>query len=252
MAGEGEPIISKDFREIINKANNSGLIPYIFTNGSQLDKDTVHFLKDGNATIIVNMDSLVEERYEALTKGNFSNIMRNIAYLRESFRDNIDHTEKYDISRIAINTVVSPHNVFEMFPEGDEPMRKFCGSDFALVYNLPIFIGNATQSDFQIREGILKKIQTRTSKNIPLGTTSDGLWCAYMTNGISIGKSGEILTCAYSLESAGSIENIRARGLAYYIGKAKKDTTNFYKTEGYSRCILRHPKYTQFIEQLKK
>ena len=58
LAGEGEPLIDKDFKEIISLASKNNLIPYIFTNGTILSESNIEFLAEHRASLIINLDSL--------------------------------------------------------------------------------------------------------------------------------------------------------------------------------------------------
>ena len=176
--------------------------------------------------------------------------MNNLEILRNEYPSISEESNGYWIVGAAINTVISHQNASEVFPpSGKEPMREFCGDDFALVYNTPFLKGNAEQhpSIFNMAENLLQEISTRTEGNIPLGTTSDGQWCAYMRNGISVGACGEILTCAYSIGTGNSFGNTRDGGLLKYAELVNQKVDAFYASDGHARCILRHPNYAKYI-----
>ena len=242
IAGEGEPFLDENIQSIISRANTNGLIPYIFTNGSKLNADTTQFIKENGASLVINIDSLNARVYEELTgiKGSFERLYGNIVGVREQFKDTHSQIGQYGLRRIAINTVVSQRNKGEL-----SEIKDFCGEDFVFVCNTPMDIGRAQGNP-------TFSGQFDTPKTIPLGTTSNGLWCAYMRNGISVGANGEILTCAYSLESAGRLGNVRERNLKDFGRRSNKSVDAFYIEQGHSRCILRHPDYRKFIEDLKK
>ncbi len=241
IAGEGEPFLDKNIREIIKQTNQSKLIPYIFTNGSRLDADTTQFLRNNGASLVINIDSLDKETYEELTgvKDSFQAIYKNVKEIREQFKDTHSQLGNYELRRIAINTVVSHRNKGELVQ-----IKDFCGEDFVFVCNTPMNIGRA-MGNAQFSD-VVPKLNT-----IPLGTTSDGCWCAYMRNGISVGTNGDILTCAYSLESSKLLGNVRQGGLIQHIGYANKKVDEFYMGKNPSRCILRHPHYQEFIAKLR-
>jgi hypothetical protein len=261
IAGEGEPLLDDNLPRIIHEANRSGLIPYIFTNGSRLDYETARYMKNHGASLVINLDSLSEEKYERMNEvdGSFDTVMRNLQIAKEMFSDTYSEIGGHSLRRIAINTVVSGHNIDEVFLNrhwcGEDvelqPFSDFCGGDFVLVYNTPMATGRAaSDSGFTLTGNIEEKIAS--SGVIPLGTISDGSWCAYMRNGISVGAGGEVLLCPYSLESAGALGNVRDSGLGPHLGVANSVVDGFYEKNGHARCILRHPKYIELIEELKK
>jgi len=244
VAGEGEPLVDNRINKIVAKADKVGLIPYIFTNGSLLSEKTARFFRKHNASLVINLDSLDERKYELLSgvNGSFAKVMDNLERVRDIFSNAYFTIKGFEVSQIAINTVVSRYNVLEA-----EQVKEFCGKDFVLVYNTPMNIGRASSdSSFRVDEELSKKIKALSAKTIPLGTTSDRNWCAYMRNGVSVGVDGEILACAYSLETAGKFGNVRQGKLSEYVGKANLTVDKFYKKKGHSRCILRHEDYSGF------
>jgi len=246
IAGEGEPLLDSRIRGIVTEIDDAGLIPYIFTNGSLLNEEMACFLMEHNASLVINVDSLRKETYELLcgVKGSFETVFKNLESARRIFHDAWCQIGEHILRRIAINTVVSPHNVKEL-----KEISDFCGDEFVWVYNEPIRVGRARNApDFENAD--CTAIQPSLPENIPLGTTSDGKWCGYMADGISVGTNGEILACAYALESGGKLGNARNGGLKHYIGAAKLAVADFYCTRGHSRCILRHPDYRGFIDAL--
>ncbi|VVC02283.1 Coenzyme PQQ synthesis protein E [uncultured archaeon] len=247
ITGEGEPFLNSKIRKILKTANGERLIPYIFTNGSRLGKETVSYAVEFGASLIISIDSLVEKTYERLaqTPGSFRTLMQNIENVRESFAPTIEHREKFDIVRVAINAVVSADNYSELFlTDGRQLMHEFCGKDFALAYNTPMERGNAKSfpNFTRIPDGAVY------ASTLPLGTFED--WCAYMHNGISVGYDGSILACGYSLQSERRLGNVKDGGLAKYRGIANKTIDRFYSKFSHERCLLRHPKYEVYIKGL--
>ncbi len=68
VAGAGEPLLDKDFREIITYANNLSLVSVVYTNGTVIDEDMAKFLYSNNVSPIINLDSLNPEVHDYLTQ----------------------------------------------------------------------------------------------------------------------------------------------------------------------------------------
>ncbi|MFZ2192767.1 MAG: radical SAM protein [Candidatus Moraniibacteriota bacterium] len=241
IAGEGEPVINKNFRAIVKFANKNKLIPYIFTNGSVINEKLAKFLAQNNASLIINMDSFEEEKYNHYVnkKGAYKNLIKNIKVIRKIYTNNIYSYHKSTVVSLAINLVLNNENYKQI-----EKIKKFCGDDIVFVVNKPIDIGSASKNNKKYNK--VKNIIIDKDVSYPLGTLVEGRECSYMKNGISIGSDGKILTCAYALETQNlygdifnSIEGIGKKVL--------KSVNDFYKKYGFSRCILRHPKYHEFI-----
>ncbi len=241
IAGEGEPSINKNFCAIVKFANKNKLIPYIFTNGSKINKKLAKFLAQNGASLIINMDSFEEEKYDQYVnkKGAYKNFIKNIKTIRKIYAKNIYSYHKSIIVSLAINLVLNNENQGQI-----EKIKKFCGDDVVFVVNKPINIGSALKNNKKYN--YVKNMVIDKDVGYPLGTLAEGRECSYMKNGISIGSDGKILTCAYALETLDLYGNISddIKGIRK---KVLKSVNNFYKKYGFSRCILRHPQYHEFI-----
>ena len=247
IAGEGEPLMYSKIKEVVKSSFDNGLIPYIFTNGSMLTVPMIKFLKENNTSLIINCDSMNEEQYDKLSgsKGSFKTLMKNLANVRKYFAGTWEKIRGNEIRRIAINTVVSGINHNQV-----QKVIDFCGEDFAFVLNRPINIGKAKNNPAFCSQKDAEEILQKHQNHAPLGKAMNGTWCTYMRNGISVGSNGDILTCAYSLESAGKFGNIKGKKLRDFIGAANKAVDKFYSREEHHHCILRHPNYKKFITDL--
>ncbi len=243
IAGEGEPMLDNNFREIVNFANKNKLIPYIFTNGSVLNKNLASFLAQNNATLIINIDSFENNKYDEYVnkKGAFKNLMKNIKIVRKIYRHKIYSSNNYKITSLAINLVLNNENRSQI-----KRIKKFCKNDILFVVNKPINIGSAHK---------LWKKYDKTEKLIidkdvsyPLGTLAEGEQCAYMRNGVSVSSDGRILTCAYALETQNLYGDIND-DIKLMREKVLKSVDDFYLKYGLSRCFLRHPQYKKFISK---
>jgi MoaA/NifB/PqqE/SkfB family radical SAM enzyme len=254
VAGEGEPLIDSDFRHIIELASAEGLLPYVFTNGSLLNDDIVRFLAKHRSSLIISLDSMEPERYKRLTGGciDLSKVLDNITRCRKVYSHLIEQNNSRRIGSLAINMVVNTINYDEV-----ENVRDFCGDDVVFVCNQPTRIGLAEKNwSFLYGEtpcnADVDSIIARMSEfQQPLGTTRDGKWCAYMRNGLSVSPDGQVLTCAYSLETAGLYNAPNFDDLVATNRDVMQSVQEFYDRCGHSRCILRHPKYKDFIAFLK-
>ncbi|MBU1037098.1 radical SAM protein [Patescibacteria group bacterium] len=242
LAGEGEPLINKNFKELIFFANKIKLIPYIFTNGSMLNKELALFLAQNNATLIINLDSFEEDKYDKYVnkKGAFKNLIKNIKTAREVYKNKVYSFNNYRITYLAINLVLNNENYNQI-----KKIKKFCKDDVLFVVNKPINIGSA--SEFWKKYNNVKDITINEDVSFPLGTLSKDEQCAYMRNGVSIGADGSILTCAYALETQNLYGNIDD-DIILIKQKVLKSIDEFYQKYGASRCILRHPDYKIFLK----
>jgi len=251
IAGEGEPTLDINFKQIIKFADKNNLIPYVFTNGSKINKQLACFLAKHKASLIINMDSFNPQKYDTYVrkKGAFRILMNNLRFIRKYYQRKIGKSGKHKTVSLAINLVLNNENTGQI-----PKIKKFCDGDMVFVVNEPIFIGSAKK----FWKGGFDKIRKDVYKNVsyPLGTLAPGKECSYLRNGLSIGSDGRILTCAYALETQGLYGNIsKSKSGGDIISVRRKvleSVDEFYDKYGKSRCILRHPKYKKFLEETRR
>lgn len=244
IAGEGEPMLAENFKKVVALANEMGITPYIFTNGSLLKREMVDFLADNNASLIISIDSLIPKKYDELVsvKGAFAELMENFPYLHERFAKNSSCIGELRVVSLAINMVLNNENYDQAYG-----IKEFCSNDIVFVINEPINIGLAHQHRDKFSG--TTRIEFNEGVSYPLGTVAPGKECSYLRNGISIGSGGQILACAYALDTHLLFGNIRWDNPAKLREKIMIEVDNFYAKYGKVRCILRHPDYQKFIER---
>lgn len=246
IIGEGEPLIYTDIKKLVQFINKNKLIPYIFTNGSKLNKEMATFLAKNNTTLIVNIDSLEEDKYDKYVrrKGAFKRFIKNLKTTREIYKKKVYQHSGKRITSLAVNLVLNNENYNQI-----TKIKEFCNNDIVFVVNQPINIGSAYRTWEKFNKA--KNFSIGDDVSYPLGTLKHGKECSYMRNGISIGSNGKILTCAYALESEEFYGDIND-DMKLLHKKVMKSVDDFYKKYGASRCILRYPEYQKFIKFNKK
>lgn len=245
MAGEGEPILNHDFLKLVEFSAKLGLIPYVFTNGSKITPAIATFLATYSTSLIIHLDSFEAKNYDLYSgqKGAFKRLMKNLTTIREIYQPLIYQIGKYKIVSLAINLVLNNKNYDQI-----EKLKNFCEDDIVPVVNTVIKTGAAAKHWKKYNQTANLPLDNEVS--YPLGSLPNETMCRYLKNGISLGADGQILTCAYALDSAGYYGNFRDD--VYTVRqKVIHSVEEFYYTSGHSRCILRHPQYAKFINQLK-
>jgi len=77
----GEPLLNKDFFEMIRMAKNHGLLTHVTTNGILL-KDAEQFIETGIDSVIISLQGLNAEEYKRLRKGNYDVLVSRIVNLK--------------------------------------------------------------------------------------------------------------------------------------------------------------------------
>ncbi len=244
IAGEGEPMLNENFKRVVMLANEMDIIPYIFTNGSLLNRKMADFLEENNTSLIISIDSLISEKYDEYVhiKGAFAGLMKNFPYLRERFAKSSFDLGGSKVVSLAVNMVLNNENYDQV-----QKVKEFCGDDMVFVINEPINIGSAHQHWEKFSK--IENVQFDEGISYPLGTVSLGKECSYLRNGISIGAGGQILPCAYALDAHLLFGNIRWDDPAEARAKILSEIDKFYAAYGLARCLLRHLDYRKFIER---
>jgi MoaA/NifB/PqqE/SkfB family radical SAM enzyme len=103
-------------REVVQEAYDQGLTTLIYTNGSQITQEMAEFLADRRVSIALKVDSLVEEKYDAISQclGSFRDLMRAIQILRmTSIGEVVYENANEKLVRLLFTTVGNALNVDE-------------------------------------------------------------------------------------------------------------------------------------------
>lgn len=255
LAGEGEPTLNKNIKKIIKEIDSLGLFSIVYSNGSLLRKQMIKFYSNRNTMLVISFDSLLPDLYTKLT-GNmdrniFYRVLKNIELVRKEYKKHIEKKDKYKVVRLAINTTVSSLNKNEV-----GKIKEFCGDDIYFICNPLAKLGNATsnwrdliQSDKDFEE-IKKIVKQMSSTTGPLTLGSNSL-CGYSINGIAVSPSGDYMTCAYTSLTNGLLGSVNNKSLVEAYDYKNNQELSFYDTYGKHPCLVRSPKFNQYIETLK-
>lgn len=249
IAGEGEPTLTKGIEEVIAYAYSRGMITIMFTNGSTMNQQRATFCRDNGTSLIISLDSLNEERYDALVgkQGAFRRASPTLALVRDVYRGTETIEKGHRIVRLAVNTLVSRHNEEEI-----EAIRAFCGEDMLFVCNYPSPHGEikrrweeyvGTKEDYER----LKDTSRRMSETTGHSTMTPDRKCAYQHYGIAVGSDGSYLTCAYNEDMHGMIREVRTMSLRDAVAHIRALEQRFHDAYGQQPCLLRHEDFDSFL-----
>jgi len=192
----GEPMMHKDFFDIIKYIESKNIGIRLYTNGSFLNRNTIDKLYSiGIKEIQISMDGFNSHTHDNFrrTKGNLDHIKNVLPYLDEK----------------GINTIISytvtDYNVLEISELGDY-LRKFQN----VKLNASTFMNYHGQEDcideiLKVSEETIKKLkdyaysmQDIWSKKISYGFTYDNRYIGYCGTGVFscyISSSGKVYLC---------------------------------------------------------
>ncbi len=241
LSGEGEPLFSTQFREVVAFAHAAGLIPFIATNGRLLDERRAAFLAENGATVTISLDTLEREQYEAYcgVNNSFGAVMKNIEIAKHIFGALIGEESGFRVLRCGLHTIVHSENVGEV-----ERLRDFAGDElFFSVGTVAAGLNNG-----------LKLPQSLIGLDEPLlaTETETGSRCGFFHYGLSVGFDGEILFDAHAIGSRGIIGNIRELGVenAAVAARSKaRELSERLPPDEY--CIARSKVYASILASLE-
>jgi len=223
------PSVWNTTRTIVQEAYDNGLITLIFTNGSELNYEKAQFLAERNVSVALKIDSLVERKYDEITRqpGSFKKSIKSIEILKNtSIGEVVYENEKEKLVRLLFSTVGCELNYNEYIS-----LARFATNHQARwMMELLNYRGNAIGHSELI---------------IPLEEHSDALRLAIYLNPeqahdfhlpcrmlscISIHKNGEIGICPQDYDFLGNIRNVGSLSEAYKIVESKVQSNKWRNT----------------------
>jgi MoaA/NifB/PqqE/SkfB family radical SAM enzyme len=253
IAGEGEPILNAETKELISIISKNDLIPIVYTNGSTLTSKLIDFYIENNVSLIIALDSLESEKYDKLTDTIYKLplVLSNIEKVRRVFSKHSTSLNDSKVLRVAINTTITSVNKAEI-----EKIKDFCNEDIFFICNPIANFGNAKSNwDYLVQNqddyNEIKELAIQFSDSGgPLTLNDEGL-CAYSRYGIGINPNGEYMTCAYTDKTSGLLGTINDFSLGLAFDKKFGLEGEFYRKFGNVPCLIRDSQFEEYIEMLK-
>ena len=253
IAGEGEPSLHPDIRNLVSEIHSLGMVPIIYSNGSTLTPELVEFYLERNAALVIAFDTLDPARYNCLTgtTGMYHTAVANIKNAIARFNAKTYVQDGMRIFGIAINTTVSGINAGEV-----AQIKAFWGDDVYFICNPLAKLGNAEGNwDALMTPGISIEEQQRLIAGLsesggPLTLGSDGL-CGYSSWGIGVSPTGEYMTCAYTDKTTGLLGSIMTASLAEAFEAKHRLESGHYARFGAIPCLVRAPSFEGYLVSLQ-
>jgi len=256
ILGEGEPLFFSEIKKIIKHIHKLDMIPLIATNGSLLDKDMVDFLYKNGASIALSLDTLDKKEYKKFCGGvaDINVIKKNLEYARKVFSKDIKEKNGYKIYRLAIHMTVTAKNYKNL-----EAIRKFCKEDiyFSCEHIAMVGVANKNpeiyggQESYKKYKKVVKKTREIMDPMVMTKTDCGMNTCCFYFYGFAVGHEGEVMLDTHALETKGIIGNVKKDAMENLVKESKKIKNLYYNQHGGHYCIIRDPKYQDFISFLK-
>lgn len=123
ISGEGEPLLSKNLKMVIELAYRKGLLTTLITNGNTITEEQILYYKDHNVTLVFSLHTLDKTKYEEDNKcsGSFDRKIENIKKAAEIYKGTKSQENGYSVYRLAIHATLQRDNLDEI-----DNLRNFC------------------------------------------------------------------------------------------------------------------------------
>ncbi len=253
ILGEGEPLVYKNIKKIVEYIDELGMILTMATNARMLDKDMADFLYKHNVVVGISLDTLDEKEYIEYCRGNadLKEVLKNINYLRKLYSKNIYKKNGYKVYQLLIHSTIASNNYEQM-----EKLKDFCGDDIYFDCQLISAVGDAKKNISSFKKGkkTFKEIQKEIKPPMILSKTKDGeTICGLFYYGIFIGYTGDVILDASieeSLKYLGNTKKLSLKELNDRRIKLRDIYLQGYNLSGY--CPIRDKKsLNKFKKDLK-
>lgn len=255
ISGEGEPdlpLFRPILTHIIRTATVLGIHTTVFVNGSWLDENLLHFLKDTDSSVAVSIKYTDPEKYNRSVgiRDAYRHVERNLETARLALGGYAE-LKGCHVYRLAINSTILKNN-----EEDNLRLRRYCEERDIFFHASTLIPRGKTEGatidrarqDALSRELSISSIITAASSRDSLGFPV----CGTFYYGLGINYDGQVLFDAHADDSLGIIGNVREIGLTEAVRRQQALRDAFYHEGGISYCPLRDIRYPNFINQYGK
>ena len=255
ISGEGEPLLSRHLRGIIQCAFENAFTTTLITNGHQLTDEFIRYIFERNVTLIVSLFSLKKEIYEMDNNlpGSFDRTIDNICRASEIYGEGKQVVNDKIVYRMAIHTTAQADNIEDLSRIKD--FCKQCDLFFSVAPMAPVG-GGAKHRDLLLSEQQMALAMEAGYNSIILSRTSrrevGREVCGTCLYGLNISYDGSLLFDAHAGYEVGHIlGNIREQPIEELIRRQRKFATFLFNNiEGF--CPVRDRLWPEFIDRFLK
>lgn len=157
ICGDGDPLMDNNLMAIVEHGWRNGIIIVVVTNGIILGddlrsqsihkktaKETVLYLHEKGASLIIKIESLNQQRYDKIVgvPGSYLKLMKAINNIKEIGLNRLEEGEFSDVTRLCFSAVIMKHNIHEL-----AVLKDFSDSINAqFVCKVPSLVGDALKN----------------------------------------------------------------------------------------------------------
>jgi MoaA/NifB/PqqE/SkfB family radical SAM enzyme len=253
ISGEGEPLLSKNIEDIVQCADDCGLITTVITNGHALTDRRIQFFFERNVTLIVSLFSLDEKQYESdnKTPGSYEKVMRNLKKAAEVYKAGKKTINDAEIYRVAVHTTAQTDNL-----DGLRAIADFCEQHeiFFSVAPLASVGGGAAMHDAMLSGKQYGVVDGLGDNSIILSQSSSKEVgrevCGTCLYGLNLSYNGNVLLDAHAgYELEGTLGSVRTESVAELVKRQRVFAPFLFRNiKGF--CPVRDPEWPAFLERM--
>lgn len=255
ISGEGEPLLSRHLRGIIQCAFENGFTTTLITNGHQLTDEFIRYIFERNVTLIISLFFLNKEIYEMDNNlpGSFDRTIDNICRASEIYSEGKQVVNDKIVYRMAIHTTAQVDNLSDL-----KNIKDFCEKRDIFFSVAPLApVGGGAK----LHKLLLSKTETATASQIGhnsiilSATSKEDMGrevCGTCLYGLNIGYDGNLLFDAHTGYEVGNLlGNVREQPIEHLIRRQRKFAPLLFNNiEGF--CPVRDRLWPEFIDRFLK
>jgi MoaA/NifB/PqqE/SkfB family radical SAM enzyme len=262
VIGEGEPTMyfgslrkRVDYRKVIDTVHSHGMISLVATNGSLLDEETVAFCYERDVSLVVSIDTLDAEEYNAFYRGqaDLEKVLRNMEHARKVFAQDTVTMNGTRVHRLGVHMTVTTKN-YHLIPQ----VQQFCGDDVYFDCDAVAPVGIATENPeiYGNKEEDQYALCVRASQNAtrPMVQTKASCGkdsCCLFYYGLAVGYEGEVMIDTHAIETKFFVGRIGSAPLKDLLAKAQSYRDVYFDEFGEHPCIIRNVRYRDYLTRIE-
>lgn len=250
---EWEPLVYQHFKTIVKYINDNWIIPLFVSNWYLLDKDTVDFLYDNNAVIVVSLDTLDEEEYKEYCwwVSDLKKVLSNLEYAKTKFKDKIIEKNWYRVYNLWIHMTVTAKNFKNI-----KNIEDFCWDDIYFDCQWIADVWDAKKNEDYVWDEKLyyEYMKSSEQKYKPMVITKTEKWddvCCLFYYWFAIWYEWEVMFDTHAVDTKffWNIKNWNIEELKNQVRWEIKEYFDRYRT---LYCPVRDSSFEKFTKYLEK
>jgi sulfatase maturation enzyme AslB (radical SAM superfamily) len=250
---EWEPLVYQHFKTAVKYVNKNWMIPVFVSNWYLLDKETVDFLYENNAVVVVSLDTLDEKEYEEYCwwTSDLKTVLNNLNYAKKKFSNKIIEKNWYEVFSLAIHMTVTAKNFKYM-----KQIEDFCWEEMYFDCQWIADVWEAKKNEDYVWDEKLYHEYMKNSEEAykPMVITKTEKWddvCCLFYYWMAIWYDWEVMFDTHAPWTR-FFWNIRDWNIEELKDKVRWEIKEYFAKYRTMYCPVRDSSFEKFVEHLSK